>query len=88
MNVENVVSCKLIIDRMQKNSLLPSTIEIINKLRRSVKAAHQRYEFDREQQKKSVKQDELNQQFTILNSEMKDARMLKKPSSCWKLVKI
>ena len=39
MNEKSLVSRKLIMDRMQKNSLLPSIIEIANKLIRSAKAA-------------------------------------------------
>ena len=39
MNEKSLVSRKLIMDRMQKNSLLPSIIEITNKLIRSAKAA-------------------------------------------------
>ena len=56
---------------MQKNSSLLSTIEITNKLIRSVKAAHQWYELDHEQQKNSAKQDERNQQLTVLKSEIR-----------------
>ena len=47
---------------MQKNSLLPSTIELTNKLIKSVKCAHQRYHIDLEQQKKRAKSDACNQQ--------------------------
>ena len=72
MNEKGVVSHKLIIDHMLINSLLTSTIKITNKLKRFVKAARERYKLDREQQKKSVKQDERNQQLTILKSEIKD----------------
>ena len=72
MSEKSVVSCKLIIDHMQKNKLLPSTIELTNKLIRSVKAAHQRDELDLEQQKKNAKQDESNQQLEILGSEIKN----------------
>ena len=48
------------VDHMQKNSSLLS------------KAAHQRYELDREQQKKKAKQEERNQRLKILKSEIKD----------------
>ena len=65
MNEKSVVSHKLIEDRIQKNSLLSSTIEITNKLIRSAKTACQRNELDREQEKNGVKQDEYNQQLTI-----------------------
>lgn len=65
MNEKSVVSHKLIEDRIQKNSLLSSTIEITNKLIRSAKAASQRNELDHEQEKKGVKQDEYNQQLSI-----------------------
>ena len=58
------MSHKLIENRIQKNSLL-SSIEITNKLIRSAKAACQRNELDREQEKNGVKQDEYNQQLTI-----------------------
>ena len=67
-----MVSRKMIIDHMQKNSLLPSTIELTNKLIKSVKCAHQRYHFDLEEQRKKAKSDLRNQQLEILNAEMKD----------------
>ena len=69
---KSVVSRKLIIDHMQKNNLLPSTIELTNKLIRSVKTARQRYQLDPEQQKKNAKHDEGNQHLEILSSEIKD----------------
>ena len=72
MSDKGAVSCKLIIDHMQKNKLLSSIIELTNKLIRSVKAAHQRDQFDLEQQKKNAKQDESNQQLEILGSEIKN----------------
>ena len=57
---------------MQKNSLLPSTIELTNKLIKSVKCAHQRYHIDLEQQKKRAKSDACNEQLQILKAKMKD----------------
>ena len=50
MNEKSIVSHKLLIDHMQKNSLLPSAIKIISKFKRSVKTAHQRCELNFEQQ--------------------------------------
>ena len=55
-------SRKMIIDHMQKNKLLPSTIELTIKLINSVKCAHQRYHIDLEQQKKKANSDACNQQ--------------------------
>ena len=66
---KSVVSRKLIIDHMQKNNLLPSTIELTKKLIRSVKTGRQ---LDPEQQKKNAKHDEGNQHLEILSSEIKD----------------
>ena len=43
MNKKIVVSHKLIINHIQKNSLLLSTVEITNKLKKSVKASPRRY---------------------------------------------
>ena len=55
-------SRKMIIDHMQKNKLLPSTIELTIKLIKSVKCARQRYHIDLEQQKKKANSDACNQQ--------------------------
>ena len=51
---------------MQKNHLLPSSIELTNKLKKYVKAACQKYQLELEQQQKNPKQDERNQQLEIL----------------------
>ena len=67
-----MVSRKMIIDHIQKNSLLPSTIELTNKLIKSVKCARQRHHFDLEEQRKKAKSDLRNQQLEILNAEMQD----------------
>ena len=67
-----MVSRKMIIDHMQKNSLLPSTIELTNKFLKSVKCARQLYHFDLEEQRKKAKSDLRNHQLEILNAEMKD----------------
>ena len=47
--------------RYAEKQLAASAIEITNKLIKSVKAACQWYKLDREQQKKSVMQNESNQ---------------------------
>ena len=44
---------------MQKNNLLPSTIELTNKLIRSVNVACKQYQLDLEQKKKNAKQLEI-----------------------------
>ena len=72
LSKKSVVSRKMIIDHMQKNILLPSTIELTNKFIKSVKCARQRHHFDLEEQRKKAKSDLRNQQLEILNAEMKD----------------
>ena len=57
-----MLSRKMIIDHMQQNSLIPSTVELANKFIKSVKWAHQRYNTDLEKQKKKAKSDACNQQ--------------------------
>ena len=57
-----MLSGKIIIDHIQKNSLLPSTSELTNKFIRSVKCACQHYHIDLEQQKKKAKSDACNEQ--------------------------
>ena len=56
-----MLSRKMIIGDMQKNSLLPSTIELTKKFIKSVKCARQCYHIDFEQQKKKTKSDACNQ---------------------------
>ena len=56
MSEKSVASCKLLINHMQKNNLLPSTIELTNKLIRSVNVVCQQYQLDLEQKKKNAKQ--------------------------------
>ena len=56
-----MLSRKMVIDHMQKISLLPSTIELTNNFIKSVKCARQQYHIDLEQQKKKAKLDACNQ---------------------------
>ena len=72
LSEKSMVSRKMIIDHMQKNSLLPSTIALTNKFIKSVKFARQRFHFDLEEQRKKAKSDLSNRQLDILNAEMKD----------------
>ena len=58
-----MVSKKMIIDHMQKNSLLPSIIELTNKFIKSVKCVCQCYHFDLEEQRKKAKSDLRNLRF-------------------------
>ena len=57
-----MLSRKMIIDHLQKNSLLPSTIELTNRFIKSVKCARQRYHIYLERQKKKKNSDVCNQQ--------------------------
>ena len=59
----------MIIDHMQKNCLVKSSIELTNKCIKSVNCGHQRYHIDFEQQKKKAKSDACNQQLEILKAE-------------------
>ena len=77
----------MIIDYMQKNSLLPSTIELTNKFIKSVKCTCQRYHIHLEQQRKKAKSDARNQQLQVLKTRMKDLTQKKQLSvdECKKL---
>ena len=63
------MSRKMIIDHMQKNCLVKSSIELTNKCIKSVNCGPQRYHIDFEQQKKKAKSDACNQQLEILQAE-------------------
>ena len=63
------MSRKMIIDHMQKNCLVKSSIELTNKCIKSVNCGPQRYHIDFEQQKKKAKSDACNQQLEILKAE-------------------
>ena len=63
------MSRKMIIDHMQKNCLVKSSIELKNKCIKSVNCGPQRYHIDFEQQKKKAKSDVCNQQLEILKAE-------------------
>ena len=71
MEKTSIVSRKIIVDHMQNNSLLPSTITLTKELIWSVKGAQQKYQIQQEQ-RSELKKKQQTEQLVILNQELRD----------------
>ena len=73
--MENFIFCavkRLVRDHMQKHNLQPATIEITNLLKKSFRAAYQRYRTYLDEEKKKAAKKQFDQSKQILDKEIKE----------------
>lgn len=74
MKEESIVAKKVVSDHMIANGLKPDSIQVTNKLLRSVASARQKYEDSLELQRQKKRNERDENQKRILNDEIRDTK--------------